>query len=231
MKKNILFVLFLLILASCKSTMSISKENIYPSENILIKNHSDWTKKHYPERIKEFKNNPLHRGDIVFLGNSITEQGGDWSKRFNNIKIKNRGISGDMTEGVLARLGEIYYYKPSKIFIKIGINDLFIDSVTANNVAENILKIVSNIHLYSPKTKVYVQTILPTSTEMIQTKIKNTNDILKNQAIRNNYTLIDLHEVFADEKDMMKKEFTIDGVHLNESGYQSWVNFIKKYLE
>ncbi|MEO5776862.1 MAG: GDSL-type esterase/lipase family protein [Flavobacterium sp.] len=211
--------------------MALTKENIYPLETILIPNHSEWTKTHYPEKIKEFKANPLNFGDIVFIGNSITEQGGEWSKRLNNPKIKNRGISGDMTEGVLARLGEIYYYKPSKLFIKIGINDLFTDNLSAEYVGNNILKIVENIHLKCPKTKIYVQTILPTTTEKIILKIRTTNTILKNNALKNNYTLIDLHSVFADENDMMKKELTVDGVHLSEAGYDVWVDYIKKYIE
>ena len=43
-------------------------------------------------------------GGIVFLGNSITEQGGDWGKRLGWSSLKNRGISGDVTEGVLRDL-------------------------------------------------------------------------------------------------------------------------------
>ena len=231
MKKIILLVLLIVTLTSCKSKMTLTKESIYPAETILIPNHSEWTKKHYPERIEEFKANPLTFGDIVFIGNSITEQGGNWDKRLNNPKIKNRGISGDMTEGILARLGEIYYYKPKKVFIKIGINDLFTDNLSAEYVGNNILKIVDNIRLNSPKTKIYVQTILPTTTEKIILKIKTTNTILKNASLKNTYTLIDLHSVFADENDMMKKELTVDGVHLNEAGYKVWVAYIKKYLE
>jgi hypothetical protein len=57
--------------------------------------------------IREFKSNPLNFNDIVFLGNSITESGKDWSKRLNYPNIKNRGIGGDVTDGVLARLDEI----------------------------------------------------------------------------------------------------------------------------
>ena len=230
MKKIICLLFIIITVTSCKSKMLESKDSIYPPETILIPNHSEWTKKHYPERIKEFKANPLDFGDIVFIGNSITEQGGDWSKRLNNPKIKNRGISGDMTEGVLARLGEINYYKPSKLFIKIGINDLFTDNLSAEYVGNNILKIVNTIHSKSPKTKIYVQTILPTTSEKIILKIKTTNTILKNNAQINDYTLIDLQTVFADENDMMKKELTIDGVHLNEVGYSVWVDNIKKYL-
>jgi lysophospholipase L1-like esterase len=230
--KKIVIILFIINFATaCKSKMTLDKENIYPPETILINRHSDWTKAHYPQRIKSFKKEPLMAGDIAFIGNSITEQGGNWAKRLNNAKIKNRGISGEVTEGVLARLGEIYHFKPSKVFIKIGINDLFTDDLTAAYVGNNILKIVQNIHLNCPKTKIYVQTILPTSTENIALKIKTVNTILKNNAIKNHFVLIDLYSVFADEKDIIKTALTTDGVHLNEVGYNIWTNYIKKYVD
>lgn len=230
MRQEYLILLLIMAFSSCTTKSNFTKENAYPSPNIIIPYHSDWTKNHYPQKIKEFKSNPLSFGDIVFLGNSITEYGGDWGKRLNNPKIKNRGISGDVTDGVLNRLGEIYYYKPTAVFIKIGINDLFNDSLTAEYVGNNILKIVQNIKKYSPKTAVYVQTILPTSTEKIITKIQQTNTILKNNSTKYNYTLINLHSVFADKNDVMKKEYTVDGVHLSEAGYIAWVDFIKPYI-
>jgi lysophospholipase L1-like esterase len=225
-----MILLIIVAFSSCKTKSDLTKESIYPSPEVVIPYHSDWTKNHYPKKIKEFKANPLSFGDIVFLGNSITEYGGDWGKRLNNPKIKNRGISGDVTDGVLNRLDEIYYYKPTAVFIKIGINDLFNEVLTSEYVGNNILKIVENIKKYSPKTKVYVQTVLPTSTEKIVTKIQVTNTILKNNAEKYKYTLLDLHSVFADKDDLMIKEYTVDGVHLSEAGYTTWVNFIKIYL-
>ena len=230
MKKAFVLLVVIIVFASCKTESDFTKENIYPSPDIAIPYHSEWTKNYYPEKIKEFKASPLSFGDIVFIGNSITEFGGDWGKRFDNPKIKNRGISGDVTEGVLNRLGEIYYYQPTAVFIKIGINDLFNDTLTSEYVGNNILKIVKNIQKHSPKTAIYVQTILPTSTEKIVTKIQSTNTILKTNSGKYNYTLIDLHSVFADKNDLMIQQYTVDGVHLSEAGYMEWVNFIKAYL-
>ena len=61
--------------------------------------------------------------EIIMLGNSITD-GCEWSELFQNSNIKNRGISGDITEGVLYRLDEVTRSKPAKVFLLIGINDL-----------------------------------------------------------------------------------------------------------
>jgi arabinogalactan endo-1,4-beta-galactosidase len=206
-------------------------DSLYPSPNEVIPYHSEWTKTHYIERIAEFKNNPLQLGDIVFIGNSITEQGGNWGQRFNNSKVKNRGITGDVVGGVLNRLAEIYYYKPRKVFLKIGINDLFQANLTPEYVANAISEIVAKIHLESPETKIYVQTILPTSNNTsLKNKIAATNAIIKNSVQTNYYQVIDLHSIFADTNDLMISTYSVDGIHLTESGYNLWKNYVAEFV-
>ena len=164
-------------------------------------------------------------GDIVFLGNCLTEQAGYWGKRLNNTAIKNRGIAGDVTYGVLQRLNEIWYYKPVAVFILIGINDIFNASLTAEYIAANNIKIAEIIKSKSPVTKMYVQTILPTVNRNLVAKIKSVNDQLKRNAGSNTYTLTDLHSFFSDENDLIKKELTNDVVHLTEPAY---LNYYKR---
>ena len=86
-----------------------------------VKNHNADQKEHYDQRCTEFANSPIGFNKIVFLGDSITEGAQNWKKYFDNNRIANRGIGGDTTEGVLARLDEIYYYKPLAVFLLIGI--------------------------------------------------------------------------------------------------------------
>ena len=78
---------------------------------------------YYHQRLMHFQSLPQTNGDIIFVGNSITD-GGEWSELFNDLKIKNRGISGDVTAGVIHRLDEIARRKPAKVFLQIGTNDL-----------------------------------------------------------------------------------------------------------
>ncbi len=200
-------------------------DSIYPPESLVISYHTAWTKTHYPQRIQQFKTNPLENSDIVFLGNSLTELGGNWGSRFSNSTVKNRGIAGDVTEGVLARLGEIFYFKPKAVFLLIGINDIFATK-TPEFIASNISLIASRIHERTPETKVYVQTILPTTNTGIVAKIRETNTLLVANANTSNYTIIDLHPLFANESDLLKAEYTTDGTHLTEAGYALWVNEI-----
>jgi lysophospholipase L1-like esterase len=200
--------------------------SIYPDSSLVIATHTEFTRTHYPIRIAEFKKNPLEKGDFVFLGNSITEQGGDWGAKVTSTKAKNRGISGDTTEGVLARLTELIYYKPQQVFILIGINDLFREDMTSEKVFNTILKIVHQIHDGSPRTKIFVQTILPTNTVKLKEKIQSTNSLLTNSEATEPYKLIYLHPHFATQDGLMNMELSTDGVHLNENGYAVWAHKI-----
>ncbi len=122
----------------------------------------------YKLRTGLFKTYPNSKKDIIFLGNSIT-QGVDWAELLQNKNARNRGISGDITYGVLERLGEVTEGKPAKVFILIGINDIqhnFPDTVIVNNYR----RIIRQIKAESPKTKIYFHTLLPVNNEFTQFK-------------------------------------------------------------
>ena len=49
---------------------------------------------HYYKRFLQFETEtPISPKDIVMVGNSLTENGGNWSKRLNKKNIRNRGIT------------------------------------------------------------------------------------------------------------------------------------------
>ncbi|MBS1566619.1 MAG: sialate O-acetylesterase, partial [Bacteroidetes bacterium] len=110
----------------------------------------------YDLRLAQFRMFPNSDKDIIFLGNSITA-GVEWQELLGNPNVRNRGISGDITFGVLARLDEVTEGHPAKIFILIGINDVardIPDSVTSANHR----RIVQYIKTHSPATRIYLQT-------------------------------------------------------------------------
>jgi hypothetical protein len=114
---------------------------------------------YYHQRVSLFRDLPQTKSDIIFLGNSITD-GGEWTEMFADLKVKNRGISGDNTTGVLNRLDEVYNRLPGKVFLLIGINDLA-RNVSPDSLVKNILWINALIKEKSPQTKVYIQSLFP----------------------------------------------------------------------
>lgn len=174
-----------------------------------------------------------NRNTIVFLGNSIT-QVGKWQELIPNKKVINKGISGDITTGVLARIESCLSAKPAKIFVMIGINDLkigkAIDSITANQI-----RIIEKIKRLSPRTKIYMQSTLPVNEGMLASIYKRLNnaDITKmNTALKlackqKKVTYLDLHPIMIDENTQLKSSLSTDGLHLKPEAYLNWVNYLK----
>jgi lysophospholipase L1-like esterase len=180
---------------------------------------------------------PDTKNEIIFLGNSITD-GAEWFELFSNPRCHNRGISADVTEGVLLRLDAITKLDPSKIFIMIGINDLSRD-MTVDEIIANYRTILERIRKETPRTKVYVESVLPVNpaTGMALNHTNKTGLIMQlNGRLRGlseefGHTFIDLFAVMADENNQLPRKYSIDGLHLSYEGYRIWVEAIKQYVK
>lgn len=192
----------------------------------------------FKNKVDLFRSYPDSKKDIVFLGNSIAA-GVDWMELLNNKRARNRGISGDISFGVLERLDEVTEGKPAKVFILIGINDIS-RNIPDSLIVSNYRKIISRIKSESPKTKIYFQTLLPVNNSFTQFKnhynkdehIAFVNEELRKIALEENIVLIDLHQHFLDSEKKLDARYTHDGLHLNAEGYKLWASILKngKYL-
>lgn len=192
----------------------------------------------YYQRATLFEELPITSKDIVFLGNSITN-GAEWSELFQNKNVKNRGISGDICMGVYDRLDAILKGKPAKIFLLIGINDVNRGTPT-DTIVSRIGMIARKIKADSPKTKLYLQSVLPVTDhyKMFQGHtsrwqvIPEINKGLIRLAAEEGATYIDLYSHFVDEKTgKMNINYTNDGLHLLGKGYMKWVEIVKPYIK
>ncbi|NLR81394.1 GDSL-type esterase/lipase family protein [Chitinophaga eiseniae] len=194
---------------------------------------------YYRQKVTQFNLIPdTEAGEIIFLGDSITDIA-EWADLFKNCKIKNRGISGDMTAGILNRLSEVTRRKPSRIFLMIGINDLA-NGVPDSVIISNYAKIVDRIRRESPATKLYVQSILPTNDQFTEfarhqhkeAQIAAINQQLERMAVQRGYTYVNLHDALCDSEGKLSTDYTNDGLHLKGAGYLVWKSILqrKKYL-
>ena len=188
----------------------------------------------YENKVEQFKSYPNSAEDIIFLGNSITANT-DWTELLGIRNLKNRGISGDITFGVLDRLDEVIEGKPSKVFILIGINDIS-RNIPDELILRNYKTMISRIKAGSPSTQIYFQTMLPTNNTFDKFKnhynkeehIIGLNRALKELATKENITLIDLYAEFLDSDKRLDKRYTIDGLHLSVMGYAKWKEVLQK---
>lgn len=189
---------------------------------------------HYARKTAAFRQEHVVTGKIIFLGNSITE-GGRWRDLTGDQTVINRGIGGDITFGVLKRLDDITTRKPSKLFILIGINDIGKDIPDAV-IADNCRKIIERVKTESPETVIYLQSILPLNPDYPKfpqhydkvERVTATNILLRNVAERTGVHFVNLYPLFLDDHQQLDRNFTNDGLHLNQRAYERWVDFLKK---
>lgn len=180
-------------------------------------------------RYDAFKVLPVTSEDIVFIGNSITNMHEWWEAFDSNHNVKNRGVSGATSDEALANIEAIAAGKPKKVFMMIGTNDL--GTAGMNNVdyvLRNTTLMVERFHKVSPDTKIYIQSILP-STSGIRTLALEmaTNEALEKLCKEKGLTYVDLWD---DLQGILNNTHSMDGLHLKASGYQIWCDKVAPYV-
>jgi len=212
------------------SSFLVVISSIYAKAQI-VKWDSTYRPGKYVEQVGKFKADSKSKKDIVFLGNSITA-GTDWAKLLNLPQAKNRGISGDITFGVLERLQDIIDGKPSKIFILIGINDVS-RNIPDSNILRNYKTMIQRIRKGSKRTQIYFNTLLPVNSSFGKFKNhygKDEHILWLNEEIKKlaqkKVIIIDLYPNFTDKDKHLRAELTKDGLHLIPEGYKVWADFL-----
>lgn len=193
---------------------------------------------YWEQKVTLFNIIPVEPGDIVFLGNSITD-GGEFSELFDDITIKNRGISSDVISGVIERLYQVVDHSPSKIFLLIGINDVS-HNLSVDRLAEEYGKLVREIREKAPDTRLYIQSVMPINNDFgryrnlkgKESTVVRFNERIKEIASVHGAVYVDLWPALADPSTgKLKKEFTNDGLHLLGKGYKAWADAIRPLVK
>ncbi|MDX4060856.1 GDSL-type esterase/lipase family protein [Aliarcobacter skirrowii] len=165
------------------------------------------------------------------IGDSITDGVSNWNELLQNCEVQNRGISGDISKGVLDRLDTVNK-SIKKAFIMIGINDIR-RYTTVDDIYNNYIKILEDLE--RKDIKVYVQSVLYVANDYKNSKYVNSevyklNIKLENLAKDKNLVFIDLNSILAPDN-YLENIHTDDGIHLNPKAHILWANEILKYIE
>lgn len=199
-------------------------------------------KQHYKDRLYEIAHREYEKEQIVLLGDCVIENI-DIDRYFDGHTVYNNGINGDTA----TKLKETLYkraikYKPSKLFISIGSNDFGFDGATVKEVYNNIIDIVKEVQRRSKNTEIYLVTVVsvnPANADYINREYVDTRDnseitmlnyYLKNYANRNRMKFVDINKHLKNDFDQLNLEYSIDGFHLNDTGYKLVTDLIKQYV-
>lgn len=172
--------------------------------------------------------------NYVFIGDYHTE-----GMEFDDFYKPYVKVSNDLytTSDILDDLKEnIYVYNPTDVFIELGSNELN-DETSISEVVNNIKKIVRGIQNNRSLANIYVESIYPIndkidgfdsdlSIEYIKKANKEIEAICKELKV----DYIDMYEELSED-DLLKEDYTDDGIKLNSDGYKKVFKVINRYIE
>lgn len=186
----------------------------------------------------------LRKGQIVFLGDSITE-GFPLNDLFPDTVLYNRGIGGDKSADLLARLPyTAIELQPKKVFILIGTNDLK-DGVPQEKIVENVRTACESLLKEVEGVKIFVVGVYPVCLRenlvntpagervlkgRTQEEIIELNEKYRELCETLGMTYLNWNSVLTDGDGNLREEYTSDGLHLNIAGYCAVTEKLKELL-
>mgnify|MGYP001822069636 FL=1 len=171
-----------------------------------------------------FETYPVSPGDVVFLGDSITEAG-LWGEIFPDVPVKNRGRGGDTVALLAERLDQVVSGRPRAIFLTIGTNDLTHGPRDREVSYRQYRAIIDRIQRASPSTAIHVQSLLPRGVKFRE-GIEAFNAELLRMARETGVHYIDLYPHFLAEDGSIRDDLSNDELHLQGEGYALWAELL-----
>lgn len=178
----------------------------------------------------------LEKENYLFLGDSITYRY-QLEKYFPDLPVVNSGVEGNKTSDIIVDIKErVYIYNPTKVFLLIGTNQL--EEESAEEIFEGIVEIVSLIR-EKRGASIYVLSIYPVNKEFRNspakgkdnTEIREINAMIKEYSRHHNIYYVDVYSALSDDEGDLKKEYSIDGLHLSDKGYDKVTDVLEKYVK
>lgn len=177
--------------------------------------------------------NPVEDGALLFVGSSSIAIWQDIGEYFPDYYILNRGFGGSHFSDLIHYADRIIYpYKPKKIFIYEGDNDIAADEDPKDIFAE-AKKLRKMISENLPGVPVAFISAKPAVARWdYKDQYRDLNSRLKKFAEKTPDTeFIDVWDPALDEEgEVYKHIFLEDSLHMNHHGYEIWKNEMEPYL-
>jgi lysophospholipase L1-like esterase len=185
------------------------------------------------------------KGDVVFIGDSITQgwEGAGkkaWADTFADFKPVNLGIGGDQTGHVLWRITEgkeLEPLKPKLAVVMIGTNNISAKH-SADQIAGGIKAIVEELRRQKPEMKILLLGVFPRAggikkddpvapADKLNPTIQSINDRIAKLDDGKMVFYKDIGARFLDPSGGLDRKIMPDLLHLSPAGYEIWANAIK----
>ena len=174
------------------------------------------------------------KGAILFIGSSSIGRWRDLEERLQEYTVIRRGFGGS-TFGDIAHYADriIFPYRPSKIFLYAGENDL-VQGKSVADIMQTIAAIHSRIKDQLPYTSLYVVSVKQSvKLKDYTADIVDLNNRIKAYIAKESCFIhyVDVVSGMLDEKGSLKEGiFVSDQLHLSTAGYDIWERIIRQFL-
>ena len=194
----------------------------------------------FQQEINQFKAddklNGIRKNAILFAGSSSFTYWKGVKLDLGCDKIINRGFGGSTLNDLLLHKKFLFSsIRPKQIFIYCGENDLATDAkISTGEVLERWKKLHQYIRKQNPKTDVYFLSLKPSPARWhLKEKMQEVNKLIKQYNQQNEHTyFIDLWPSMITPENKPKPDiFLKDSLHMNNGGYDIWVDHIRPKLD
>lgn len=181
---------------------------------------------------------------VVMFGDSLTDYFPMEKLKDIDAEIINSGVAGDTIAEMGARLSyDVFSYKPDIIIMQGGANDFLMSLYPgAKPLAERLIRLALRIRKQLPQTKIYIESMYPAHTKRIglmpswaegksNEEIEKINAEIQRLCKEYDFTYVDVFHKLIGKDGQLSREYTVDGIHLQENAYDVVSLMIHQLLE
>jgi lysophospholipase L1-like esterase len=191
----------------------------------------------WEEEIKAFEKSDSSKfpakGCILLTGSSTIRLWESLPEEMNGKQIVNRGFGGSEISDLITYAPKIIYpYKPSKLLIYSGTNDLA-NGKAVDSVFNDFKQLYEGLAENLPQCKVYYISIQCAPVRKnLRTEMTQLNQLIKAYLKKQKSgEYIDFFNLLTDKTGMPDPAYFIDDqLHMNQKGYDKWLHALKPFL-
>ncbi|MEN9907377.1 MAG: hypothetical protein RLZZ540_518 [Bacteroidota bacterium] len=175
------------------------------------------------------------KNSVLFIGSSSFTRWTSLQQDFPSIPVLNRAFGGSTLLDVIRFQNEVIYkYQARKIVIYCGENDLASsETITPTEVFNRFKTLYKSIKKNEPKVPIVYISIKPSiSRWKMKGRQIETNKLIETFINKKrNIVFVNIWDKMLDENGNPKAEiFSADRLHMNDKGYQIWIEALKDKL-
>nr|WP_288832616.1 GDSL-type esterase/lipase family protein [uncultured Flavobacterium sp.] len=172
---------------------------------------------------------------VLFIGSSSFTRWTSLQQDFPSIPVLNRAFGGSTLLDVIRFQNEVIFkYQARKIIIYCGENDLASsEKITPTEVFKRFKTLYKSIKKHEPKVPIVYISIKPSiSRWKMKDRQIETNKLIETFINKKrNIVFVNIWDKMLDENGNPKAEiFSADRLHMNDKGYQIWIEALKNKL-